>query len=204
MALTISAKLAWPWSLRIEGGIEPLDHVPDRSLVDPGFALGLGEQANRTLEQFGRRVGGWWGWCVLGLGGLGCFFGAGGLDQAVVVTELVAALGPVLVGVLAGADADQGATGSLDLLGDGHEVAVAADDDDGADVGEAADVFGGVEAELDIGTVLGRCPRWEELDQFDGALQQGIAGTIPSLPMYRRNSSSISQWMKRVSFDVPQ
>lgn len=62
---------------------------------------------------------------------------------------------PSACGVLAVANADQRAAGGLDLLGDGHEVAVAADDDDGADVGEAADVFGGIEAELDVGAVLG-------------------------------------------------
>ena len=76
----------------------------------------------------------------------------------------MAALGPVLVGVPAVADADEGAACGLDLLRHGHEVAVAADDDDGADVAEAADVFGGVEAELDVGAVLGRGTWLEELD----------------------------------------
>lgn len=62
----------------------------------------------------------------------------------------------MLVGVLAVADADQPAAGGLHLLGDGYEVAVAADDDDGADVGETADVLGGVQAQLDVGAVLRR------------------------------------------------
>ncbi len=80
----------------------------------------------------------------------------------------MAALGPVLVGVPAVADADEGSASRLDRLCHGHEVAVATDDDDGADVGEAAEVFGGVEAELDVGAVLGGGARLEELDQFDG------------------------------------
>ncbi len=45
---------------------------------------------------------------------------------------------------------------AFDLLSHGHKVAVAADDDDdGTDVGEAADVLRGVEAELDACAVLG-------------------------------------------------
>ena len=71
----------------------------------------------------------------------------------------------------------------LDLLGHGHEVAVAADDDDGVDVGEAADVLGGVEAELDVGAVLGGCARREELDQLDGALQERVAVAAEVLPV---------------------
>ena len=35
---------------RFEGGVEALDPVPDRSLIDPGLALGLGEQAHGALE----------------------------------------------------------------------------------------------------------------------------------------------------------
>ena len=54
-----------------------------------------------------------------------------------------------------GPDVGAGVLGGLDLVGRGHEAAVAADADDGAGVGRAADVFGGVEAELDVGTVLG-------------------------------------------------
>jgi hypothetical protein len=89
----------------------------------------------------------------------------------------------VLVGVPAVADADQGAACGLDLLGDGHEVAVAADDDDGTDVSEAADVFGGVEAELDVGAVLGGGARREELDQLDSALQERVAIAAEVLPV---------------------
>ena len=64
----------------------------------------------------------------------------------------------------------------------GHVVAVAADDD-GANVGEAADVLGGVEAELDVGAVLRRCAGREQLDQLDGVLEQGVAVAAEELPV---------------------
>ena len=50
-------------------------------------------------------------------------------------------------------------------------------------MGEAADVFGGVEAELDVGAVLGRRARREELDQLDGFLEQGVAVAAEELPV---------------------
>ena len=75
-------------------------------------------------------------------------------NKVLVVPELVAALRPVLVGVLARADADENSPCGLDLLCDGHEVAVPTDDDDRADVIEAANVFGRVKAQLDVGAVL--------------------------------------------------
>lgn len=55
--------------LGIEGGVEALDHVQHGSLVDPGLALRLGEQAHGTLEHLGGRVGPWRRWCVLGFDG---------------------------------------------------------------------------------------------------------------------------------------
>jgi hypothetical protein len=85
--------------LGIEGRVEALDHVPHGSPVDPGLALGFGEQAHGALEHLGGRVSRRRWWAVLGFAGLGRFFGAGCFDQAVVVAELVAALGSVLVGV---------------------------------------------------------------------------------------------------------
>ena len=81
----------------------------------------------------------------------------------------------MLVGVATMPDAHQRAPGGLDLLRDGHEVAVAADDHHRADVREAADVLRRVEAELDVGAVLGRRAGREQLDQLDRVLQQCIA-----------------------------
>lgn len=49
--------------------------------------------------------------------------------------------------------------------------------------GKAADVFGGVEAELDVGAVLGGGARREELDQFYGALQERVAVAAEILPV---------------------
>jgi hypothetical protein len=65
----------------------------------------------------------------------------------------------VLVGVFAVANADEGAAGGFNFLGYRHEIAGAADDDDSADVIEPADVLGGVQAQFDVGAVLGRAPR---------------------------------------------
>ena len=103
-------------------------------------------------------------------------------DQAVVVAELVATLGPVPVGVLAVAEADQGAAGSLDLLRDGHKVAVATDDDHGADVPKTTDVLRGVQTELDVGAVLRGRTRRKELDQFDGASGAGTPSNCRAMP----------------------
>jgi len=50
-------------------------------------------------------------------------------------------------------------------------------------VGKAADVFGRVEAKLDVGAVLGGSARREELDQLDGALQERVAVAAEVLPV---------------------
>jgi hypothetical protein len=62
-------------------------------------------------------------------------------------------------GVRSGADAVERATGGLDLLGDRREVAVATDDDDGAQMIEAAEVLGRIEAQLDVRPIPGRGAR---------------------------------------------
>lgn len=74
--------------------------------------------------------------------------GARCTDQILVVTKLMAGFGPVAIGVLARADANERPPCSFDLLRNRHEVAVAANDDDRPDVIDPADVFGGVEARI--------------------------------------------------------
>ena len=56
---------------------------------------------------------------------------------------------------------DEGSACGLDLLRDGHEVAIAADDDDRADVIEATEIFGRIETEFDVCAVLRRRAGWE-------------------------------------------
>ena len=48
---------------------------------------------------------------------------------------------------------------------------------------KAADVLGSVEAQFDVGTVLGRCAWWEELDQVNSTLQQGVPIAAEELPV---------------------
>jgi hypothetical protein len=50
-------------------------------------------------------------------------------------------------------------------------------------VGETADVLGGVEAELDVGAVLGGGAWREQLDQLDSALQERIPVAAEVLPV---------------------
>ena len=40
--LSISPKLAWPWSLKLKGGVQALDHGPDACLVNPGLPFDSG------------------------------------------------------------------------------------------------------------------------------------------------------------------
>lgn len=89
----------------------------------------------------------------------------------------------MLVGVLAGSDAHKRQAGGLDFLCDRHEVAVPAHDDDGAEVPKAADIFRGVEAQLDVGSVLCPTTRREKLDQFDRALEQRVSVPPEELPV---------------------
>lgn len=59
---------------------------------------------------------------------------------------------------------------SLDLLGDGHEVAAFAGDDERADMSQPRDPLCGVQAELDVRAAFcGRAKR-NQLNQFDSAL----------------------------------
>ncbi len=148
--------------LRVKGGVEALDHRQDSRFVDPWLALGISEQVNRSAQQV----------CCLVGRGLGdrigsfvrpCLGGCLLLDEAFVVPELMATLGPVLVRVLAVTDADERAAGSLDLLGHGHAVAVAINDDDCANVTKAPDVFCCVKTALDVGAVFGRCSGGERV-----------------------------------------
>ena len=78
---------------------------------------------------------------------------------------------------------DQGAAGGFDLLRERHEVAIAADDDQGGDVIEAGEILRRVETQFDIGTVLGRSARRKQLNQFHRTLQQLIAITPEVLPI---------------------
>ena len=87
------------------------------------------------------------------------------------------------VGGLAVADAHQRAASGLDLLRQRHEVAVAAHNDHRPDVIKAAQVFQRVQAEPDIGAILGRGAGRKELDQLDRALQQGVPVAPEELPV---------------------
>ena len=87
------------------------------------------------------------------------------------------------VRVLLASDADQPTARRLDFLRQGHEVAVATDDDDSADVIEAANVFHRVEAQPDVSAILGRAAGREQLYQLDSALQQRIAVAAEILPV---------------------
>lgn len=84
--------------------------------------LGFRPGSERCAGHLGRRVDRWRRARVLGVAGLGRFFGAEWFGQRVLVAELVAPFDPVLVGVLAVADADQRPVGGLDLLDEGLKL----------------------------------------------------------------------------------
>ena len=176
---------------RVEGRVQPLHHVPHAALADPRVAAGVGQQPHRAAEQLGGRVGFGHGvrrglrLCTGGHG-VGFLRGSGGRrggHQAVVVAELVAALGPMPVGGAAHAHAHQRAARGLDALRHRHEIAVAADDHHRLDMAEAVDVFRRVQAQPDVGAVLGRCAWRKQLHQLHPALQQRVAVAAVELPV---------------------
>ncbi len=90
---------------------------------------------------------------------------------------------PVRVGRFARANANQPAPGSLDLLRDRHEVAVAAHDHHRADVRKAPQVFHRIQAQPDIGTVLGGASGREQLHQLDAVVHERLAVAAKELPV---------------------
>ena len=157
----------------IERRIKPFDHGPQGAQVNPRFGLRLGQQPDGALEHLGDQVV-----CVNQSGRT-----SGIRHQIFIVPELVTTPGPMPVGRLAAAHADERAPGRLDLLRDRHEIAVAAHNQHRANMAEAADVLDRIKAEPDVGPIFGRDSRREKLNQLNRALQQSIAVAAKKLPV---------------------
>jgi hypothetical protein len=92
--------------------------------------------------------------------------------QRVVRVELVARRGERLGGRTGDADPDDEPSEAFAPLGERHVVAVARDDHDVRQIGQAEHVFDGVDGEADVGAVLGVGRGREQLHEVDGARDQ--------------------------------
>ena len=103
-------------------------------------------------------------------------------SDVLVGDELGAVLLHHLAGERAAADDENLLVVLLELLDQGDEVAVAADDDEGIDVVVGERHLERVERQVDIGAVLVAAGRHDALDEANGVLRHGaavIAGALP-------------------------
>ena len=104
-------------------------------------------------------------------------------DQVLVGDELVAVLLQDLAGEGAAADHEHLAVVLLQLLDQRHEVAVAADDDEGVDVAVGERHLQRVEGEVDVGAVLVAAGREVALHHVDRVLRQRAAVVAGARPV---------------------